>query len=138
MKATIILRIKKIIILICIINIIFSIFILLRNRIVLHLNNNNRNTILDYLNSEVNNPKFITKVSYDRVWHDSIIYVHYLNFKVTELTINEGDFALNDLANYIKQYGYKESTIAIILSLCSITIIIFSVILSIIFNKKNN
>ena len=136
MKATIILKINKIIILICIINIIFSIFILLRDRTVLNLNNNNRDTILNYLNSEINNSKFVTKVSYDRVWHDSIIYVHYLNFKVKELTINEGDFALDDLADYIKQYGYKESTVAIILSLFSIITIIILVILQIFLTKK--
>ena len=125
-------KILKIIIIIMIFFTLISFYYYDRGRIFLKVNNDNRETVYKYLND-----KNIKKIAYGREWDEGYIYVYYsiIDIKPDKLMIYEGDIQKGELAKYIRENGYNESSIwkwIIII----FTIIICSCIIQLLILKK--
>lgn len=98
----------RIIKVICIIGIIYSFPLIARNREVIEVNKENRHIVERNLKEYVKSTKFISKVSFDRVWLDAIWYVHYSYGKDTRIPICEGMGGDEEWAKLWEQHSYQE------------------------------
>ena len=127
--------ILKLLIIICIIALIISCKLFFRERIILNLNNDNREYIISILGEYTDKIKNVSKVAYGRVWSHGYIYVYHPFNKTESLLISEGEFSKGDLRVYIQDNGYKEKDVGKWIGGISIIIIIIcSLMLK---NKKN-
>ena len=127
--------ILKLLIIICIIALIISCKLFFRERIILNLNNDNREYIISILEEYTDKNKNVSKVAYGRVWSHGYIYVYHPFNKTESLLISEGEFSKEDLRVYIQDNGYKEKDVGKWIGGISIIIIIIcSLMLK---NKKN-
>lgn len=123
-------KFSKILILICIFNLFISAFLFIRSRTVLFINSSNRDIITNYLNNKISNQKSITKVSYDRVWHEGTIYIYFNTGALEKFPTYDSTIQVDELIKYIKEHGYKETDIAKIIFIISLlAIIIFYICL---------
>lgn len=105
-----------------------------RGRIFLIVNNDNRETIYEYLND-----KNIKKIAYGREWNEGCIYVYYSIIDATpeKIVIYEGDFQEEELAKYIKENGHDESSIWKWITIIFMIIICFCIIQLLILKKRD-
>ena len=128
----------KLLIVISIIILLNSIKMFFRERIVLILDNNNKDYILTILEEETDNINLVSKVAYGGFWLEHYIYVYRPFHKTEQLVLTEGYFSRGELADYIREYGYNEKYEGIILGITSsIGIILCSIKLRKINISKN-
>lgn len=126
----------KLLIIVCIIALIISCKLFFRERIILNLNNDNREYVISVLEEYTDKIENVSKVAYGRVWSHGYIYVYHSFDKTESLLISEGEFSKGDLQEYIQENGYEEKDVGKWLGGMSIIIIIFcSIMLK---HKKKN
>lgn len=136
MKSKVIL---KLLISISIITLIASCKLFFRERIILKLNNENREYVISILKEYTDKIENLSKVAYGRVWSHGYIYVYHPFEKTESLLISEGEFSKGNLQEYIQDNGYKEKNVGKWLGVISIIIIIIcSLILKKLFKKGEN
>ena len=109
----------KLLLFISIIILLNSIKMIFRERIILNVNNDNKDYIYTILEKETDNIKFVSKVAYGGFWLDHFIYVYRPFQETEELLLTEGYFSRGELADYIREYGYNEKYEGIILGIAS-------------------
>lgn len=120
--------ILKLLIIISIITLIVSCKLFFRERIILNLNNENREFVISILEEYTDKIENVSKVAYGRVWSHGYIYVYHRFEKTESLLISEGEFSKGDLQEYIQDNGYKEKNVGKWLGVISIIIIILCTI----------
>ncbi len=122
-------NIYKIIVLICIFNLIITFRMLWRDSIILYINDKNRDFILNILSEYTDTDiSSIRKVAYVRRWTHGCIDIYDWFKKKDEILISEGMFTKGDVPKYIKENGYKEENIAKVLGTSSFIILIVIII----------
>jgi len=109
----------KLLLFISIIILLNSIKMIFRERIILNVNNDNKDYIYTILEEETDDIESVSKVAYGGFWLDHFIYVYRPFQETEELLLTEGYFSRGDLADYIRDNGYNEKYIGIITGIIS-------------------
>ncbi len=132
-------KIKIILIfLICIgiIAMVISLYFFLRERQFVEINNENIEFITKELRRDIENEKELEgmrKVGYQVVWLGAEIEIYYAPFeKINSYPTGEGEMGIGNVAKYVRENGYSESTIAlkiiyvllIAISICIVALIV--------------
>ncbi len=122
-------NIYKIIVLICIFNLIITFHMLWRDSIILYINDENRDFILNILSEYTDTDiSSIRKVAYVRRWTHGYLDIYGWLEKKDEILISEGMFSAGDIETYVKEKGYKESDVGKVLGTASLIILVVNVI----------
>lgn len=121
-------KVIKLLILICLINLLISFYICFRRRILLKVTKDNKNFIETVLNDYNIDTTSVSRVAYGREWTHGFIYVYHPFRKTESSLISEGEIKKDELAEYIRENGYNEKNTARWLCLTSILIMIFCII----------
>lgn len=109
---------------ICLISIIYSIPLIVRNREVIEVDKENRYIVERNLKEYVKSTKFISKVSFDRVWLDAVWYVHYSYGKVKMISITEGMGGDEEWVKLWEEHSYQERDRGFIIAGSSLAVLI--------------
>lgn len=110
-----------------VLNLILSLNFLLKERVVLNLNSENREIIRQDLNY-TRNLDSIKKIGIGKGWHSDEMYFYYSFGRVETELIPEGNKSVGNLMNYIDENGYSLDRVAFILFCSSIVYVIIIIV----------
>ncbi len=113
-------------IIIVILNLFWSIKLILKEQIIIKVNDENREIIYEAFDKKVENVDKIRKVGVGQGWHSGELYVYYSLGKTETLLITEGmSYGEIPIDSYIRENGYNLDKTGLILMGVSILIIIY-------------
>ena len=119
-----------ILILIVILNLFLSIKLILKEQVIIKVNDENREIIYEAFDKKVENANKIRKVGVGQGWHSGELYVYYSFGKTERLLIREGmSYGEIPIDSYIRENGYSLDNIGLILIGVSILIIMYLIII---------
>lgn len=118
-------KINYILTIICIIGVIFSFSLLMKEGIAINVNSKNKVLVVESLNGEIENTEDITKIILGQGWNSGKLTIYHSFGKTETLYITEGMFKLGELEIYIKENGYNLDNIGFVLLGMSSLILIY-------------
>ena len=118
-------KINYILTIICIIGVIFSFSLLMKEGIAINVNSKNKVLVVESLNGEIENTEDITKIILGQGWNSGKLTIYHSFGKTETLYITEGMFKLGELEIYIKENGYNLDNIGFVLLGISSLILIY-------------
>ena len=118
-------KLNYILTIICIIGVIFSFSLLMKEGIAINVNSKNKDLVVESLNGEIENTDDITKIILGQGWNSGKLSIYHSFGKTETLYITEGMFKLGELEIYIKENGYNLDNIGFVLIGMSSLILIY-------------
>lgn len=119
-----------ILIIIVILNLFLSIKLILKEQIIIKVNDENKKIIYEAFDKKVDNVNKIRKVGVGQGWHSGELYVYYSFGETETLLITEGmNYGEIPIDSYIRENGYSLDKIGLILTGISVLIIIHLIII---------
>lgn len=118
-------KLNYILTIICIIGVIFSFSLLMKEGIAINVNSKNKDLVVESLNGEIENTDDITKIILGQGWNSGKLTIYHSFGKTETLYITEGMFKLGELEIYIKENGYNLDNIGFVLIGMSSLILIY-------------
>ena len=100
-------KLNYILIIICIIGVIFSFSLFIKEGIAINVNSKNRDLVSKTLDGEIENTDDVTKIILGQGWHSGELTIYHSWGKKDTLYITEGMFNLGELEKYIRENGYN-------------------------------
>ena len=118
-------KLNYILTIICIIGVIFSFSLLMKEGIAINVNSKNKDLVVESLNGEIENTDDITKIILGQGWNSGKLTIYHSFGNTETLYITEGMFKLGELEIYIKENGYNLDNIGFVLIGMSSLILIY-------------
>lgn len=100
-------KLNYILIIICIIEVIFSFSLFSKEGYAININSKNRDLVSKSLSGEIENTDNVTKIILGQGWHSGELTIYHSYGKKETLYITEGMFNLGELEKYIRENGYN-------------------------------